>query len=157
MQDVGPEGVVRVVFLRHAQTPQQLQELATMVRATVEIRRLFTYNTPRAIALRGTAEQIAAAAWMLERLDRPSANLQEAVGEYRLSGAGDGGRGDDAVRLFVVQQAATPAALQEAAVAVRTATNVRRLFTYNALRAMAVRGTTAQLEQARALLAERAK
>src|SRR5205085_1319231 len=53
------DDVVRVFFLTHADSPQRLQQIATEVRTTTAVKRLFTYNGPHAMALRGTAGQIA--------------------------------------------------------------------------------------------------
>ena len=61
-----PEGsVVKVFFAPHAATVQDLQNLAVNVRTTTQVRRIFTYNTPRAITVRGTANQIAHAASLI--------------------------------------------------------------------------------------------
>jgi hypothetical protein len=67
---VGPDNVVRVFYLTHAQTPQRLQDIATKVRRMTEIRRLFIYNTPKAVALRGSADQIAMADRLIKESER---------------------------------------------------------------------------------------
>jgi hypothetical protein len=64
------DDVARVFYLTHAQTAQRLQEIATQVRSMTEVRRLFTYNAPRALALRGTADQIALADRLIRERDR---------------------------------------------------------------------------------------
>jgi hypothetical protein len=45
------DDIVRVFRLAHAPTPRALQEIATIVRSTADIRRLFTYNAPSVITL----------------------------------------------------------------------------------------------------------
>jgi hypothetical protein len=67
----GGDDIVRVFYLNHANTPQQLQEVVTLVRSIADVRRLFTYNELRAFAARGTADQIALVSWLVEQLDQP--------------------------------------------------------------------------------------
>ena len=64
------DDVVRVFFLSHADTPQRLQQIATEVRTTTAVKRLFTYNGPHAMTLRGTAAQIAWADRLITERDR---------------------------------------------------------------------------------------
>jgi hypothetical protein len=61
---------VRVFFLTRAESQQRLQEIATEVRSTTEVKRIFIYNAPRAMALRGTAAQIALADRLITERDR---------------------------------------------------------------------------------------
>lgn len=51
------EGVVRVFYAKTA-SAERLQTLAMDVRRQTSIRRVFTHNATRAIAVRGTAQQI---------------------------------------------------------------------------------------------------
>jgi hypothetical protein len=53
--------VVRVFYLTQSESPQRLQQIATEVRKTTAVKRIFTYNAPRAMTLRGTSAQIALA------------------------------------------------------------------------------------------------
>jgi hypothetical protein len=119
----GSDEVARVFFLTHTQTPQDLQEVATVVRSMAEIRRLFTYNTAKAITLRGTAGEIALAEWLIQELDQPRQTT--APHEYRLAGA------DDIARVFFLSFAVTPRDLQEVATLVRSMGEIRRMFTNN--------------------------
>ena len=64
------DDVVRVFFLIHARTPQQIQQIASDVRRTAQIRKLFTYTAPGALIARGTAAQITMASQLIEQLDR---------------------------------------------------------------------------------------
>ena len=106
------------------------------------------------MALRGTGDQVALAEWLFKELDRPVARAAAAppavAHEYRMPGDAD-----DIVRVFYLTHADTPRRLQEIAVQVRTTTEVRRLFTYNAPSAMALRGTAAQIALADRLIEER--
>ena len=59
----------KVMYLTKAQTPQRLQEVTNQIRSTVKIQRAYPYNTLHALALSGTAEQLAAAIALFEKLD----------------------------------------------------------------------------------------
>jgi hypothetical protein len=59
-----------VFDLTNTETAQRLQEIATQVRSMTEVRRLFTYNAPKAVALRETASQIALADRLIKERDR---------------------------------------------------------------------------------------
>src|SRR5258708_38586539 len=73
------DDVVRVFYLNHTETLQNVQEVATVVRSTAGIRRLFTYNAPRIIVWRGTSDQAALATWLLRELDQPANPANSAV------------------------------------------------------------------------------
>jgi hypothetical protein len=146
------DNVVSVFYVPHTETVQNLQEVATVVRSIGEIRRLFTYHAPRAIVVRGTAEQIDLAEWLVHELDQPANAATSVTREYMVPGPGDP---DNVVRVFSLKHAATQQRLQEIAVQVRTMTQVRRLFTYNAPRIIALRGTPGQVEQANQMIGER--
>ncbi len=62
--------MVRVFYLTHTGTPQRLQEIATEVRSMAQIRRLFIYNAPRALAMRDTAGQVALADRLIQERDK---------------------------------------------------------------------------------------
>ena len=68
----GRDDVVRVFYVKQAVAPREIQELATTVRSISGIFRLFTYSASRAMALRGTADQMAIADWLFHDLDKPS-------------------------------------------------------------------------------------
>jgi hypothetical protein len=138
----GSEGdVVRIFYLPNVKTIQDFQEIATLVRTAATIRSAFTYNTPRALALRGTRDQIALAGWLINELNT---NGQD---EYRVPNASD-----DVVRVFYLPHTATVQDFQGIANTIRTATEIRTAFTYNAQRALALRGTVSQLALAERLV-----
>jgi hypothetical protein len=140
------DDIARVFYLNHTQTVQELQEMTTAVRATGEIRRAFTYNTARAVAMRGTADQIALAAFLIDRLNKPAGLFSPSSNEYRMTAAPDG-----VVRLFAIRAAAIPD-FQQHAKDIRSATGIRRAFTFNAHRALILRGTPEQIAEAERLL-----
>jgi type II secretory pathway component GspD/PulD (secretin) len=147
------ETAVRVFYLPYAATVQQFQEVATLVRTIAEVRRVFTYNAPKALVVRGTADQMAAVDWMVHELGKPVDAATLASQPYTMEDP----HGENIVRVFYVKDVPTVAAFQQVATQIRTATNIRRVFTYNATMAMAVRGTAAQIAMAEQMLQDRAR
>lgn len=138
----GKENVVRIFYLTNAPTVQTFQQVATLVRTTAEIRRVFTYNAPRAMVARGSADQIALAAWLVNGIDQLEKGI--APGDYHLPESDDL-RGETVVHLFHVAHAASIQDFQEIVTAIRTIADVRRVFTYNEPRIMVARGTAEQI------------
>lgn len=58
--------MIRVFYLPPATSVQDLQQIATKIRTAANIRKVFTYNQPRALALRGTIDQISQAEQILK-------------------------------------------------------------------------------------------
>ncbi|MEO7653152.1 MAG: hypothetical protein ABIZ80_22060 [Bryobacteraceae bacterium] len=139
---------LRIFYVSHTATPEDLQEVATMVRSMGDIRRLFTCNATSAITLRGTPDQIALAEWLVNALDSQS----QAAREFTMPG-----NNDDVARVFFLTPEESPKRLQEVAAKVRTELGVPRLFIYNGQRALALRGTPPQIAQADRVIQERAK
>jgi hypothetical protein len=144
----------RVFELTYPQTPRQLQEIGTLIRAVGDIHRLFLCNERRAVALRGTAEQIALAAWLVGELDKPingqpATQDRTAPHEYRLSSGAD-----NLVRVFYLDSSQSALDRQKMVTQVRTTAQVPRLFVYNALGAVAVRGTVGQVATAEKVIEE---
>src|SRR5947207_826898 len=65
-------GVVRVLRFTRTDTVPGFQEIATAIRTIADVRQLSVDTAPRALALRGTAEQIALAQWLFIELDVPA-------------------------------------------------------------------------------------
>ena len=148
MRKSGPENTIRLYRLSSAARVQDLQEATTLIRAIVEVRHMFTYNRTRTIVARGPAEQLAVVDWIVPELAKAPTGLAAASEPYRM----DDVRGEGVVRLFRLPGKITPARLQSLAVEVRGETKVRRIFTYNAPRLIAVRGSEAQVAQAGKLI-----
>lgn len=145
---VGTNDTLRVYYLSNAKTVQDFQEIANLTRTISEVRRVYTYNTPRALAIRGTPDEMAMTEWLLKELDKPADSAQSvASGQYRAAGATD-----DMMRVFYISNAKTVQDFQATANAVRSATQIRRAFTNSSRRALAVRGTGEQLALAEKLV-----
>ena len=145
------ENVTRILFAANAPTILDFQEEATLLRTITDIRRVFAYNTPRAIAVRGTSAQLALAQWLFDEIDQPrtSASIHASTG-YDFQDSAPAASA--VVRVFYLPHTATVPDLQKIATTIRTATQIPRVFTWNRPRAMALRGTVDQLQQAGRLL-----
>lgn len=143
---LGSDDAARVFYLANTPSIPDLQEVAVLVRSITGIRRLFTYNSGRALAIRGTPEQLALAGWLVRELDQPAG---QGTREYKLP------EGDDRVRIFYVTGAETPQQLYDVATKVRSATQVQRLFTYSRRKALALRGSAEHMAVAERLVGER--
>jgi hypothetical protein len=138
----GGVDAVRVFYFTHDETPQDLQAIVNLIRTTADIQRIFPDIARRAIALRGTPAQIALAEWLFGELDKaagPQTNQTDAYEHPAPSGGGD------AVRLFFFTHDYTQEDLQEMINVIRTAADIQRIFPYAARRAIALRGTPAQI------------
>lgn len=62
--------VVKTFYLKNLTTPQELQEIATILRSVTDIRRVFTYNAQNIIMVRGTVDQVALAEKLVADLDK---------------------------------------------------------------------------------------
>jgi len=131
-----------------------LQEIVTLIRSIGDIQRLFLCNERRAVALRGTAEQVALAAWLVGQLDKPvngqtATEDSAAPHEYRLANGWD-----NLVRVFYLDSSQSAQDRQKVATQVRVTSGIMRLFVYNALGALAARGTDTQVAMAEKVIEE---
>jgi hypothetical protein len=67
----GKDESVRVFYLAHAQSPHELQQVAVAIRENARIQRLFVNNARKAIAARGTFDQIASAERLVHDFEQP--------------------------------------------------------------------------------------
>ena len=139
------DDVVRVFYVITAATVQDFQEIATLVRTISDIRRVFTYNGRHALVVRGTDAQIGLAEWLLKELE-PEAPSSTHL--YQMAG------NDDVVRVLRLSRTATVQDFQKAATQIREVTLIKRVFTYNTLRAAAFRGTAEQIATAEHMAAQ---
>jgi Fe2+ or Zn2+ uptake regulation protein len=141
------DDVVRVFYVTHAASPQDLQEIVTAVRSVAEVQRLFVYNALQAVAARGTAQQISLAAWTIEQLDRPVKAAAPEPHDYVLPG-------NDVARVFDLTCPETPQQLQEIVTLIRSVGDIQRLFVNNARRAVVLRATAERVALAAWLVSE---
>ena len=134
---------VRILDFKTADQPQQLQEAATTVRSISEIRRLFTFNAPRRIVVRGSKDQMEQAAWMLTQL---GATVSDPV-EMKISNT-------QVLRMYTLPQYKPFQDLQEAATVLRSTASIRYAFTYNPNQKLALRGSPSDMAVVDFLLKE---
>lgn len=128
----GSDDTVRMFFLSHVSTSQQLQEVVTNLRAIIDIKRLFTYDTLHAVAMRGTGSQIAMATWLVNQLDQAVGVPSPAPNDYALSG-------DDVTHVFNLSNPRVPMETYEMVTLIRSVADVQRIFTYTARKTIVVR------------------
>ena len=143
------DNILRLHHVANAATVQDFQEIATLIRTISDIRYAYTYNAPRILGLRSSAGQIAMAEWLFQEIDQPLTAARVAH-EYFVSDSSN-----DVMRVFYMPLTTTVKDFQETATVIRTATGIRRMYTYNTARAMAARGTIEQIAQAARLLQEK--
>ncbi|MEX2263630.1 MAG: hypothetical protein WD696_16865 [Bryobacteraceae bacterium] len=130
----GSDDVLRVFYLTHASTPQERQEIATTIRSVADVQRMFICSALGALAVRGTNQQIALAAWLTDQLNRAENVAAPAPNEYRLPG-------DDVARVFELTHPQTSQELQEMVTLMRTIGDIQKIFVSHARRAVVVRAT----------------
>lgn len=136
----------RTLNIRNASSMQSQQELATILRATLDIATAKVDTDRHTLTISGTESQLIAAEWLLSEIDRPTStpgDKPRTSGAYRT----DGTAGDE-IRVFYTQGGRPAQDLQEAAVVIRSSVEIRRLFTYSQVGGIVVRGTPEQLEAA---------
>jgi hypothetical protein len=143
----GDDPVIRVFYLRHAVTTEDVQEVATVIRSAGNIRRAFVYNTLKALTLRGTAEQMAFAEWLINSLDHPARSQAAATPVYRVSMSSD-----DVARVFYIGPGQSAIDLQENTTLIRSLAEISLGFLCRAPQAIVVRGTAEQIAAANWLL-----
>ena len=139
--------IARVFELKNPPNPQSLQEIATLVRSVADIQRMFIYNRRKSLSVRGTADRVALAEWLVSELDRPASALSVTAPmsqEYRLPEGASPRDGETVVRVFYLPPQ-PPADLHKTISAVRANAQVRRTYIYNTLYALAVRGTPGEI------------
>ena len=142
----GVENVVRVYHAAHTSTVQELQELATSIRAITDLRLLITQNAQRAVVMRGNADQMAVNEWLLSQMDKPVNEpiRHSATSQYFTVDQDNRG----VLQVFYVAHAKTFQDFQVVSTAMRTIAEVRSTFAYNPSRALALRGSAGQMATA---------
>jgi type II secretory pathway component GspD/PulD (secretin) len=138
-QTASGSGVDRTFQLVGGESPREIQEIVNCVRSTTEMREIVQDAAHGSIAVQGTADQIALAAWTIAELDQPTKAANLTYITYLLPG----GR-DPVVRIFYLTHARTPQEVQEIINIVRSATEVQRITAYSRSSAVVLRGSQTQ-------------
>jgi hypothetical protein len=133
----------RVLTFANIHTPQGYQEVTNSIRSIAEITDIRLEQEAGALTVRGPANRLAVAGWLFQELDRapdqaPPPNTP--MHEFRPEGMGDA-----VARVYFLPVTATPVAMQELVNAMRSISDIRRLFPVNVVHAVAMRGTSAQV------------
>jgi hypothetical protein len=137
---------VRVAAIAHADTSQELQEIANVTRSIADVQRCYPVQSRKVLVIRGTDDQIAVVDWLLQQLDGPTG---QGTNEFKM-----GGGADQIVQVAYVN-ADTPQSLRETVSEIQTATKMARVFPFDPQKAVAMRGTTDQLAGAQQVIQSR--
>jgi hypothetical protein len=146
-----PGQVVRVMYRVGGGPLSNLNEMVTTLRAICDVQKIFTRSVPQGIAFRGTTAQTQMADWLFQQLDvQPDNQMRAQAHEYLVPDAPD-----SVARVYYLQSHDTQAAMNELATAIRTLTNVRRIFVCMGPKALAVRGNPDTIALADRLIKEK--
>jgi hypothetical protein len=135
-QTSAEQGVDRVIYLTSIEKAQEIQEVATVIRSVAEIKSLSAGVSQRSLSVRGTAEQIVLAESLAKEL---MAGHGSGTYEYRMSSG-------DLVHVYYLPHSESVRDFQSAVTTIRSITDLRWAFTYNAPRAFVVRGSPGKME-----------
>ena len=136
--------VAQVIYLSHIVNPRELQETVNAARSLVDVQRLFPLNQQKALVMRGSPEQVAAADWLIGLLDQPAGSLSATPPDYRLPQTAWDPRGGLIMRVAVLTHVDAPQALQEVTNAIRFMTDLTRCFPWGR-RVLVIRGNEDQI------------
>ena len=143
--ETGGDDLVRVFYFQAPMPHADVNELATVIRSILDLRHAFVSNAAGAFAVRGTQERMDAAKWLFDALQ------QRGGTSYRINDAA----GHNTIRVFALAETVSKPELQSMAAEVRMTTLIKRIYGYYPRRAIAMRGTYAQTEQAAGLIGKR--
>jgi hypothetical protein len=146
--------MAQIFVLTNTQTPQATQEIVNATRTVADIQRCFPFYSRKILAMRGSADQIAFADWVLKELDKPAGSPapDAAVNEYRVPAGLDK---NGVARVYIVNNIENPEALQQLVRDVRSNTGIQRAYPVNQPKALAIRGTGDQIARADQIIKER--
>jgi type II secretory pathway component GspD/PulD (secretin) len=131
--------------LTQAQSVQNLQEVVTVIRMVAGIRQVSLNDEQKSVTVRGTADEVRLAEWVVAALDRPGTVPQEFVAP---------GSADERVRVFHLAYAQTPRDLQEMATLVRSIADAQYVYVYTPPKALVLRGNAWRISLAEWLISE---
>jgi hypothetical protein len=138
--------LAQVVYLSHVDNPREFQDVVNAIRSAIDIQRCFPMGQQKAIVLRGPADQVKAADWLLGVLDQPAGVQAAAAGhDYRLAEADWNARGGLVLRAAFLTNVDTPQALQEITNGIRSMADIQRCYPNFSHRVLVMRGTDEQM------------
>jgi type II secretory pathway component GspD/PulD (secretin) len=146
-QPAGESKTEKVFRFVHTDTPIGFQEVVNAIRSITELQQVSLVTESKAVAVRGTPALVSIAEWLFRALDQPSGVSGTSNLEYAMPGATN-----DLARVFYLVNIATPQNMQEVVNSIRSIGEVQRIVVCNQPRAMAMRGTAAQVVMAEWLI-----
>lgn len=142
--------VVLVARLANTEAQKGLNELVTSLRAIADIQRILAATPHHAIALRVPAEQLGIAKWLIQQLDRTADTAPPAQPpQYQLPGS------SEVATVFYFPADKEDPEMFQTVTAMRVAADVRHIFYISNAKAIALRGTPAQIADAAKLATPR--
>lgn len=139
------DDVMRVFHLNHISpdTPQQIQEILTVLRTVGDIQKVFNDTALSDLVIRGTANQLALADYIVKNLDiKPGTATVAVTPEFHYT---DRFTPNDVVRVFYLSHTTMPQQTQEILTNLRTVAEIMKVFNYTPLNALTIRGSASDL------------
>jgi hypothetical protein len=130
---------------------RELQEQAAVIRSVVEFRTSLTHDRSKSIVIRGSAAQVELAQWLARELwkfpEKDAVPASRQFAQVDTSGV--------TVGVFHLQNETSATNFLNIVTEIRSATGIRRIFTYLYPRAIVVRGTPEELWRVEHMVAAR--
>jgi hypothetical protein len=136
----------RVFHLTNSTSAGSLQEIVVTMRTVAQIQQVSADTNVADITVKGTADQIALAEWLVPKLD-VSPNSTPGPQSYRVAG-----NSDDVVELFELANASTIQTLQEVLTTLRTVADIAKVYQLSGPRIIILRGNARQIALAEFLI-----
>jgi len=141
--------VLRVFLFAHVPSPQALQEVVNATRSVADIQRFFPYFELNAAAVRGAADQVTVADWVMSELDKPAPSMQTLSTEDH---AVTFDQRSNLAQVVFLANTKNPKAVQEIVNLTRSISDLQRLFPCHSAGALVMRGSPEQVALADWLL-----
>jgi type II secretory pathway component GspD/PulD (secretin) len=155
-EEAGDDPAVLVFRLANVETSQDLQEITNAIRVIADVRKILPYVVQGAVIMRGSADQIAMAEWLVGELDQPAggnaALCQDAAGhEFQVPDS------DQIVHVFHFTDSTTAQQFVDIAAQARRTQKLEQVYICYSQRALSVRGTLDQIALTEQLIQEMMK
>jgi hypothetical protein len=114
------------------ETPQSLQEGATVLRTVADIPQVSVDASLATLTFHGPADKVAAGLWMLGELDRPGG--ETALHEYPMANG-------EVARVNFLMNVTNTQGMQEVLTVLRTVADLQKVFNFTSRRAIVLRGS----------------
>lgn len=146
----GPD-VVRVFYLRHTTTPQQMQEILTTLRTVADIQKIFNYTPLSALTIGGTASDLATCEFLIGKLDLPADSKSAPPSEFNIPANVAGG---NVIGVYYTSNLSGKK-LAAAVTLLRETLQLSKTFMKTAPQTLIYRGTADQVAKAEQLIKQK--